>query len=603
MQLSDKRLLNYSQRLRRLRFLAIALLLFLTMPLGTLLYYGFQQIENNLLTEYQNEARSLIQVTDRNLFKRRMLTNTLPVEGFDYYQQVFNPITKQPQQVLSSLSQQGLNKATSKSIQGLVGYFQYNSQGDFNSPLWPNSLSEDDVVKIQKRDSGLNLNLNLNINTELIIRKQAALKVYQILSQSKSLKQILQQPLIVDKLLFNVFFDVPGYLIFYRIVSVSHENRLQGYLVERKPYLYKLFIDLVEQRRFDSPMLIELKDSKYSNRTEYFFYQRLPDEQVKVAHSLKLDTHYQQQPIYESKLRWPYDGYTISLSTSYLPITPVMMHSGIFITILIAAILFACYGFYRLGIRQLVLGEQRLNFVSSVSHELKTPLTSIQMYSQMLIEETMISKAYKKDYYHFIYNESERLTRLINNILQLSKLSNQQHNVQPNYTQLTVLQDIISSKISSIMIKNGFQQNIDLEIDDPEDVLVFIDKDSFTQVIINITDNSLKFFDKGNNDESWRQKIDFVFRNHPKDKNLIQLEIRDYGDGITLKQKNKLFDLFYRGSNELTRTTQGTGIGLALVKELVLAQKGEVEVVRKNPGLSLLVSFRFKLVGSDKLPK
>ena len=76
--------------------------------------------------------------------------------------------------------------------------------------------------------------------------------------------------------------------------------------------------------------------------------------------------------------------------------TSAMIYSSIFIIILILDILSACYGFYRLGIKQLALGEQRLNFVSSVSHELKTPLTSIRMYSQMLKEGTVISEEHQK---------------------------------------------------------------------------------------------------------------------------------------------------------------------------------------------------------------
>jgi signal transduction histidine kinase len=77
---------------------------------------------------------------------------------------------------------------------------------------------------------------------------------------------------------------------------------------------------------------------------------------------------------------------------------------------------------------------------------------------------------------------------------------------------------------------------------------------------------------------------------------MIQLEIRDYGDGITKEQESKIFELFYRGGDELTRTTQGTGIGLALVNELIMAQQGEIKVERRSPGLAMLLSFQAKSV-------
>ena len=408
------------------------------------------------------------------------------------------------------------------------------------------------------------------------------------------MQQKIVQGFTVDKQLFNVFFDVPDYLIFYRVVLVTEQIRLQGYLVKREPYLSQLFTDILELRHFDSSILLKLKDIKHSNQTKYFFYQNLPDGQVKVSQPVPLDKRFQQQPIYNTNLRWPYTGYSVSLSTTKLPMTPVMIYSSIFIIVLIFAILSACYGFYRLGVKQLALAEQRLNFVSSVSHELKTPLTSIQMYAQMLKEGTVISAAHQQKYFEFIYSESERLTRLINNILQLSTLSHQQQSVQPKYTGLTVLQDTIRSKISSIIDKHNFQQNMIVEIANSDNVQVLVEPDAFAQVIINITDNAIKFFDQEQINDVSRQKIEFIFRQHPKHNHMVQLEIRDYGEGISQQQIDKIFELFYRGGNELTRTTQGTGIGLALVNELVLAQQGEIKVERREPGLAMLLAFHAK---------
>ena len=607
MLLLDNRLLNYAQRLRRLRCLAIGFLLLLLIPLATLLYFGFGQIEKNVLNEYQREASRLIEVTNRTLFKRRMLTNTLPVDVFDYYQQVYNPITKHSQQVLSPLSQlDPAQPITWLQIKDLLGYFQYNSQGDFNSPIWPYSLNEKDLSdtglpenntdNAKQQASGLNLNSELapELTPELAERQKISYKLYKILSQSKTIQATLQQGLKVDKELFKMTFDVPDYLIFYRVVSIAQQNKLQGYLVERKPHLSQLFTQVLEDSRFDSSILMAIKDVEYSTHTENFVYRNMPNGQSKVSQPLQFDKRLQQYSIYNTRLRWPYGGYSVSLSASSLPMTSAMVYSSIFIIVLIAAILSACYGFYRLGVKQLALGEQRLNFVSSVSHELKTPLTSIQMYSQMLKEGTVISAAHQKKYYEFIYGESERLTRLINNILQLSTLSHQQQKVQPEYTQLTILQDIIRSKTSSIIDKSNFQQNMVMEVADVENVKILVEQDAFSQIVINITDNAVKFFDKKQINDASRQKIDFIFRQHPDQKHMVQLEIRDYGEGITLAQKSKMFELFYRGGNELTRTTQGTGIGLALVNELVLAQQGEIRVERREPGLAMLLSFKTK---------
>jgi signal transduction histidine kinase len=598
MQTPNRHLLNHSQRLRRLRSLAVIFLLCLLLPLGTILYFGFQQLEKNSLLNYQRTASKLEQIVDGSLTKRRLISNTLPVDAFDYYRQVYNPYTKQSQQAISPLS--GIEYEPPRD-KWLVGYFQFCNKAHFNSPVWLDTLHDNHLSKIETENANL-LAPDHVLNPELLIRKNTANKIQQLLLQSTSVQRMIsklsQQEFSETDEYFNVFFDVPDYFIFYRVVTVAQQYWLQGYIVKRKAYLSQLVVDILEQMHFDSSVLVELKEEKLSGLSEYFLYENLPDDKVKVSLLPKLDPQFQKKSIHKYIHFPPFNGYSLTLTTHSLPMTPAMIYSSIFIIILVIAILSACYGFYRLGVKQLALGEQRLNFVSSVSHELKTPLTSIRMYSQMLKEGTIISEEHQKTYFDFIYGESERLTRLINNILQLSTLSQQQQNVQPEYTPLSLLVDIIRSKTSSIIDKHSFQQNIILDITNAESMLVLVEQDAFAQVVINITDNAIKFFDQEKTNDSTRQKIDFIFRHHPKNSRMILLEIRDYGQGITQEQENKIFELFYRGGNELIRTTQGTGIGLALVKDLVSSQQGEIKVERKTPGLAMQLSFQCKLKGS-----
>jgi len=582
---SNKPLLNYAQRLQRLRIVAGVFFLLLLLPLGLVLYFALMQVEQTTVSKYQREANSLVQLASRHLLKKRLLPNALDFDAFEYYQQVYNPLTKQPQKILSPLSQLDFNQPKiSQQMRGLVGFFQYDHQGRFNSPIWPYDLTLKQLNQNSKQASTL--------SPELLLRKETALKIYQILDQSQAIQQMLKQGFEQHDRLFNMIFDMPEYFIFYRVVPVNEQKHLQGYLVERKAYLTELFIDVLHQARFDSSILIKLKDEENVSHPEYFFYENLVNNQTKVTQPQQAEKHLQQELLYKSSLGWPFDGYSVSFSTHALPMTSTMLYTGAFMLILVLAILVACYGFYRLGVRQLILGEQRLNFVSSVSHELKTPLTSIRMYAQMLKEGAVLSPEHRQDYHEFIYAESERLTRLINNILQLSHLTHQQQAVEPEYVAVTILQDIIRSKVSSMLDKSAFQQNIQLEMDNAESVQVFVEKDAFSQVIINITDNTLKFFDRHKIKDSRRQKIDFIFRPHPKSKQMVEMEIRDYGQGISQEQANKVFELFYRGGDELTRTTQGTGIGLALVNELVLAQQAEIRLERKNPGLAILIAFK-----------
>lgn len=244
-----------------------------------------------------------------------------------------------------------------------------------------------------------------------------------------------------------------------------------------------------------------------------------------------------------------------------------------------------CGGFllmYRLGLGQIALARQQQDFVSAVSHELKTPLTSIRMYGEML-REGWAPEEKKGEYYGFIHDESERLSRLINNVLQLARMT--RNDLQVNLKPITVgeLMDIVRSKIASQIERAGFALKLDCPADSEAAVLE-VDQDYFTQILINLVDNAIKFSAKGE-----RRAIDIACRKQQD--NTVVFTVRDYGPGISKDQMKKIFRLFYRSENELTRETVGTGIGLALVNQLAAAMKGKVDVVNVGPGAEFRVGF------------
>ncbi|KZN66505.1 hypothetical protein N473_08930 [Pseudoalteromonas luteoviolacea CPMOR-1] len=577
--IKNKRLLNYSERLRQLRISAVLLLFLLLIPLSLLFCVSYQQSEKNRLSEYQKEASNLVRIINRKLFRMTSVSNQIPVDAFNYYRYVHNPVTKQTQKVVSPLAQ--LDGA--QNIAGFVGYFQIDHTGSFNSPIWPNVITVDELSDTSNEIRTL----------EAITRREMAVSVYHIVFQSESLKDMLTSGLDPQRSQFDVNFDLPEYLIFYRVAAVLEQPVLQGYVVKRDPYLHQQVIDILENRRFNMPVAVTLKAVDERVHSADFIYS--PSEgSPTVMQSEKLENMHKQQQLFEAQLHWPYKNYAISVSSEPMPLAEATIFSLIFNGILLIAIASACYGFYRFSVKQLALSEEKVNFISSVSHELKTPLTSIKMYSEMLKSGMVTSPEHQGEYYDFICDESDRLARLIDNILQLSAFERQQQRVAPDYTPLPVLQNIIHSKVSSLTDKHGFKQVHSMAFSEPESILAFIEPDAFTQVVINITDNAIKFFESANINDPSRKKIEFIFQPHPTNKNMVQLEIRDYGNGISKEQEDKIFELFYRGSSELTRNTKGTGIGLALVRELVLSQQGEIQVQRRYPGLALLVSLRLK---------
>jgi signal transduction histidine kinase len=236
---------------------------------------------------------------------------------------------------------------------------------------------------------------------------------------------------------------------------------------------------------------------------------------------------------------------------------------------------------YRFGVQQLRLAQQQQNFVSAVSHELKTPLTSIRMYGEML-KSGWVDEAKRQVYYNFIFDEGERLSRLIENVLQLARLNQGGTSIAPEPVAVAEIFDVLRSKLSTQAEHAGFDIEYALE-PDVGAVMVAADIDALVQVFINLVDNAIKF----SGEAADRKILVAARRDGPQ---AVVLSVRDFGPGIPAPAMKRLFELFYRPDNELTRSTAGTGIGLALVKQLVTAMSGRVDVLNRDPGAEFRIT-------------
>jgi signal transduction histidine kinase len=239
--------------------------------------------------------------------------------------------------------------------------------------------------------------------------------------------------------------------------------------------------------------------------------------------------------------------------------------------------------FYRVGVKEIKVWAQQQDFVSSVSHELKTPLTSIRMYGEILLSGMLDGNDVKqREYYQVIFDESERLSRLISNVLQLANMNQGTLDVELSEVTVGELVDMIKSRVLSNCQRSGFE--LLLPTQSPTYLKrVKVDKDAFLQVVINLIDNAIKF------GKTCPQKTIIIDIDESKDK--LTFIIRDHGPGISSNNMKHIFDLFYRGENEMTRQTTGTGIGLSLVKQLVTSMGGDIIVKNVEPGVQFAISF------------
>lgn len=284
--------------------------------------------------------------------------------------------------------------------------------------------------------------------------------------------------------------------------------------------------------------------------------------------------------LHRARMAPPFGELELVFTVARLPQAPGSALLG-WVTVILAAVLSGgVLLMYRFGVGQIRLTRQQQDFVSAVSHELKTPLTSIRMYGEML-KAGWADDAKKQVYYDYIHGEAERLSRLIENVLQLARLTRNAEAVELERVKAGELLAVVRSKVDTQVERSGFVLELQSDVPDAE---LLVNADAFTQVIINLVDNAVKF------SASAERKVVEIACRRERDGGVL-FTVRDYGPGIPKGQMKKIFELFYRPPNELTRETVGTGIGLALVRQLVSAMHGRVEVRNCAPGAEFRVSF------------
>jgi signal transduction histidine kinase len=216
--------------------------------------------------------------------------------------------------------------------------------------------------------------------------------------------------------------------------------------------------------------------------------------------------------------------------------------------------------------------ERRSNFVAAVSHELKTPLTAIRMYAEMLRDGYVLSEEKRAEYYETMAAESERLSRLIQNVLELSRL---EKGARSGGEVVTGDVRPVLEEAVRVLERHARDRGFTVVLDLPDELpVVRYDRDGLLQVLINLVDNGIKFSKDADPREVVIQAV-------PRGGGLT-LQIRDHGPGVPQRQLSHIFQPFYRGERELTRRTKGTGIGLALVKGIVDGMGGSVSA-RNHP--------------------
>ncbi|KAA3618585.1 MAG: GHKL domain-containing protein [Calditrichaeota bacterium] len=250
-----------------------------------------------------------------------------------------------------------------------------------------------------------------------------------------------------------------------------------------------------------------------------------------------------------------------------------------FLVFLSSTLVVAGFLIYRNIRKDLYLTQLKSDFVSNVSHELKTPLALIRMFSETLELGRVGDENKKQEYYGIIRHETERLSHKVNNILNFSRMEAGKKEYKFKIIDLNSIIDRLVHNYAYHIENEGFELIVDKHTA-PLNLLG--DSEALTEAFINVIDNAMKYSPEDK----------FLKITTSSEHDGVAISIEDHGIGIKREHLKKIFEKFYRVSGALVHETKGSGLGLSLVKHIIKAHQGEI-IIKSEPGKGSVFQFFF----------
>ena len=299
------------------------------------------------------------------------------------------------------------------------------------------------------------------------------------------------------------------------------------------------------------------------------------------------------KPEAERNFQWLFQGLTLAIKWQGVTVADMgsrfARNNYIILGALSAFLIGGIWLTYRNISREMNLARLKSDFVANVSHELRTPLALIRLYAETLELGRLSSKEKYQEYFRIIREESERLTALINNILDFSRIDAGRKEYE---FQETNLAELVHSTLDSYRFQIqqngfGFEENISLDIPP-----VRVDREAIARSLLNLVNNALKY--------SKDQK--YIGVSLYRVNGSVNLEVQDHGIGIAPNEHEKIFEKFYRCGDPLVHNVKGSGLGLSLVRHIARAHGGDV-LVESAPDKGSKFTIALPLVPPSQLGK
>jgi two-component system, OmpR family, phosphate regulon sensor histidine kinase PhoR len=342
-------------------------------------------------------------------------------------------------------------------------------------------------------------------------------------------------------------------LMFVTASNIPH-RKISGFLIDAQSFLTDVLKLKLEQAAGE-----EFRLAVFDRRIQQIVLSTSPVEITELR---------------EVKDLWLFPGYSIGIRLQGTSVEDVARARSarnlLLIGILDVLLIGAVWLVYRTLNKEMDLVRLKGDFVSNVSHELRTPLSLIRMFTETLSMKRVPTEEMKQEYYETILQETERLTRLINNILNFSRM---EAGKKQYHLETIALNDVVTSVLNSYaphLEHQGFTMVVNLGTGLPA---VCADREAIAEALINVFDNAVKY---SPGDKYIRVKTG------TRD-GMIYVELEDHGMGIETHESKKIFDTFYRVTTGLTNNIKGSGLGLSLVSHIMDAHKGSIEL-ESTPG-------------------
>ncbi len=361
---------------------------------------------------------------------------------------------------------------------------------------------------------------------------------------------------------------------------------------ELKKENYQLLVFAIEIKRTYYFVNVILNSKKFINEVLDPKIQEIAQDKFYISAFYKSlnnniynsDKQHIQQNIEHKKAFWFLRNYYLGIELKNSTIKELVRaraKKNIYLIVAVdLVLLFGAWLIYRNIKKQMELAQIKSDFISNVSHEIRTPLALISMYIETLDLNRIKTEEKKKEYYSVIFQETQRLSGMVNKILNFSQIEN--GNKKYNFSETNV-NDIVKAVVNTFKFhleNKEFEFQFECADELP---LIKADKEALTDAVINLVDNAIKYSNENK----------FIKIITGKQPGSVFIEVEDHGIGISENDKKKIFDKFFRVTEKnLAYKTKGSGLGLAIVKHVVESHNGQITVKStKNRGSNFKLIF------------